>query len=160
MWNRLDARIAEWMARYCIVVARLALGVIFFWFGVLKFFPGLSDAESLVGRTVSMLTLGYVPSHVSVPILAVWECAIGLGFLSGLFTRATILLLLLQLPGTFLPLIFFPAETWKHWPYAPTLEGQYIIKNLVLIAAGLLVGATVRGGSVVADPTAQSSARS
>jgi hypothetical protein len=52
------------------------------------------------------------------------------------------------------PLVLFPAETWKQWPYAPTLEGQYIIKNLVVIAAGLLVGATVRGGSVIADPHA------
>ena len=77
-----------------------------------------------------------------------------MGFLTGLFTRATILLLVLQLPGTFLPLVLFPAETWKQWPYAPTLEGQYIIKNLVVIAAGLLVGATVRGGSVIADPHA------
>ena len=153
-WNRIDARIAAWMARYSIVIARLALGVIFFWFGVLKFFPGLSEAEALAGRTISTLTLGYVPPHIAVPILAIWECAIGLGFLSGLFTRATILLLVLQLPGTFLPLVLFPAETWKQWPYAPTLEGQYIIKNFAVIAAGLLVGATVRGGGVIADPEA------
>jgi len=151
---RMDARIAEWMARYSVVMARVALGVIFLWFGALKFFPGLSDAAPLAGRTMSTLTLGFVPSHVAVPILAIWECAIGLGFLTGLFTRATILLLVLQLPGTFVPLVLFPAETWKQWPYAPTLEGHYIIKNLVVIAAGLLVGATVRGGGVIADPEA------
>lgn len=153
-FNRMDAMIAEAMARRCVMVTRVALGVVFFWFGVLKFVPGLSDAEGLAGRTIATLTMGYVPPHVSLPILAVWECAIGLGFLTGLYTRATILLLLLQLPGTFLPLIFFPAETWKHWPYAPTLEGQYIIKNLVLISAGLLIGATTRGGRVIADPEA------
>ena len=152
--GRMDARIAEWMARYSVVMARVALGVVFLWFGVLKFFPGLSDAAPLAGRTMSTLTLGFVPPHVGVPILATWECGIGLGFLTGLFTRATIFLLVLQLPGTFAPLVLFPAETWKQWPYAPTLEGQYIIKNLVVIAAGLLVGATVRGGSVIADPHA------
>jgi len=152
--DRMDARIAEWMARYSVGMARVALGVVFLWFGALKFFPGLSDAAPLAGRTMSTLTLGYVPPHVAVPILAIWECAIGLGFLTGLFTRATILLLVLQLPGTFVPLVLFPAETWKQWPYAPTLEGQYIIKNLVVIAAGLLVGASVRGGSVIADPHA------
>jgi hypothetical protein len=80
------------------------------------------------------------------------ECLIGVGLLSGKFLRGTLLLLFLQLPGTFLPLFFFPAETWKHVPYAPTLLGQYIIKNLVLVCAGLLVGATMRGGSVIADP--------
>jgi len=148
----MDARIAEWMAHYSVVVARVALGVIFLWFGVLKFFPGLSDAAPLAGRTMSALTLGFVPPQVAVPILAVWECAIGLGFLTGLFMRATILLLVLQLPGTFVPLVLFPAETWKQWPYAPTLEGHYIIKNLVIIAAGLLVGATVRGGDA-SSPT-------
>ncbi len=152
--ERMDERIAEWMAHYSVVVARVALGVIFLWFGVLKFFPGLSDAAPLAGRTMSALTLGFVPPQVAVPILAVWECAIGLGFLTGLFMRATILLLVLQLPGTFVPLVLFPAETWKQWPYAPTLEGHYIIKNLVIIAAGLLVGATVRGGRIIADPEA------
>jgi hypothetical protein len=54
--------------------------------------------------------------------------------------------------GTFLPLVFFPAETWTRFPYAPSLEGQYIIKNLVLLGAGIVVGATVRGGSISAEP--------
>ena len=140
------------MARNEIVIARLALGIIFFWFGVLKFFPGQSAAENLASRTISVLAWGHVPPRVSMPVLAAWECAIGLGFLSGRFTRATLVLLLLQLPGTFMPLVFFPHETWKQFPYAPTLEGQYIIKNLAVIAAGMLVGATMRGGRVIADP--------
>jgi hypothetical protein len=60
----------------------------------------------------------------------------------------------LQLPGTFLPLVFFPSETWKHIPYAPTLEGQYIIKNLVLLSAGIVVGSTTMGGRIIPDPAA------
>jgi hypothetical protein len=75
---------------------------------------------------------------------------IGLGFLSGRFLRITLLLLFLQMPGTMLPLLFFPAETFTVFPYAPTLEGQYIIKNLVLLGAALVVGATVRGGQLTA----------
>jgi hypothetical protein len=59
--DRMDARITEWMARYSVVMARVALGVSFVWFGALKFFPGLSDAAPLAGRTMSTLTLGYVP---------------------------------------------------------------------------------------------------
>jgi hypothetical protein len=85
-------------------------------------------------------------------VLATWECLIGLGLLTGKFLRGTLLLLFLQLSGTFLPLFFFPVETWKHVPYAPTLVGQYIIKNLVLVCAGLLLGGTMRGGTVIADP--------
>jgi hypothetical protein len=80
------------------------------------------------------------------------ECAIGLGLIFGKFLRVTLLLLLLQMMGTFLPLVFFPAETWTHIPYEPTLEGQYIIKNLILLGAGIVVGATVRGGNIKPEP--------
>ena len=66
--------------------------------------------------------------------------------------RATLLLLFLQMVGTTLPIFFFPDVVFLRVPYAPTLEGQYIIKNLVLITAGLVIGATVRGGWLVAEP--------
>ncbi|MGI8410752.1 MAG: DoxX family membrane protein [Pyrinomonadaceae bacterium] len=142
------------MARYGIFLMRVALGIVFFWFGVLKFFPGLSVAEDLASRTISVISFGYVSPSVSVPVLAAWECTIGLGLISGKFLRLTLLLLFLQMTGTFLPLVFFPLETWVQFPYAPSLEGQYIIKNLVLLGAGIVVGATVRGGSMIADPDA------
>jgi len=140
------------MARSGIQFSRIALGVIFFWFGVLKFFPGLSPAQDLAARTISTLSFGLIPAFISLPILATWECAIGLGFLSGKFLRITILLLFLQMPGTLLPMIFFPNETFTVFPIAPTLEGQYIIKNFVLIGAGLIIGATVRGGYLITEP--------
>ena len=63
-------------------------------------------------------------------------------------------LLWLQMLGTFTPLLLFPEETFTRFPYAPTLEGQYIIKNIVLIAAGIVAGATVRGGRVEPEPAA------
>ena len=66
--------------------------------------------------------------------------------------RATLLLLILQMLGTVTPLALFPAETFTRFPYAPTLEGQYIIKNVVLVSAAVVLGATVRGGDLVADP--------
>ncbi len=151
---KLDARIVDWMARHGLTVLRVALGIIFFWFGVLKFFPGLSVAETLAARTIAKLTLGYVTPDVSRPLLAAWECAIGLGLLTGRFMRVTLGLLFLQMIGTFMPLFFFPAETFRHAPLVPTLEGQYIIKNGVLVAAGIVLGATVRGGKIIADPQA------
>jgi hypothetical protein len=70
--------------------------------------------------------------------------------------RATLFLLALQMLGTLTPMLLFPAETWQVFPISPTLEGQYIIKNLVLISAGIVIGATVRGGELVAEPEKKS----
>jgi len=152
LFDRIDIRVTSWMARFGILLLRISLGIVFFWFGVLKFFPGLSPAQDLAARTISVLSFGYVPPNISLPVLAAWECLIGLGLISGKFTRITLLLLFLQMFGTILPLFFFPKESFLHFPYAPTLEGQYIIKNLVLVSAGLVIGATVRGGAVISDP--------
>ena len=152
LFHHVDPVITQWMARNGIWLIRTSLGIVFLWFGVLKFFPGLSPAEQLAGRTIERLTFGAVPPHTSLPVLATWECLIGLGLLTGVAQRFTLLLLFLQMPGTILPLFFFPQETFLKVPFAPTLEGQYIIKNLVLISAGIVIGATVRGGRIVADP--------
>lgn len=146
--ERFDRGITRTMSRVGIPLLRVSVGIVFLWFGVLKFFPGLSPAADLATDTITVLTLGAVPPDVALLVLAVWECAIGIGLLAGRFLRLTLLLLFLQLPGTFLPLVFFPADTFLRLPYAPTLEGQYIIKNLVLVAAGIVIGATVRGGVV------------
>lgn len=151
-FDDLDARITRWMARNGVRMLRIALGLIFFWFGVLKLFPGLSPATELAGRTITILTFGLLQPQFSVPILAVWECVIGLGLISGRWMRVTILLLLAQMAGTMLPLAFFPEATFTRMPYAPTLEGQYIIKNLVLVTAALVLGATVRGGKLTSRP--------
>nr|MDQ3554564.1 DoxX family membrane protein [Chloroflexota bacterium] len=148
----LDRRVTETMARFGVPFLRISLGIVFFWFGVLKFFPGLSPADQLASRTISALTLGIMPADAALLVLAVWECAIGLGLILGVFLRLTLLLLFLQMLGTFTPLLLFPDETFTRFPYAPTLEGQYIIKNLVLIAAGIIIGATVRGGHVEPEP--------
>jgi len=150
--DRIDRRVTQWMARYGLVLMRIALGVVFFWFGVLKFFPGLSPAEALAGKTIEALTLGAVSSSTAVLILAVWECAIGLGLLTGRFMRATLALLFLQMLGTVTPLLLYPSESFVAFPYAPTLEGQYIIKNAVLIAGAVILGATVRGGRLESEP--------
>ncbi|MEN4012593.1 MAG: DoxX family protein [Bellilinea sp.] len=151
LFHQVDPKITAFMARYSIQFLRVSLGINFFWFGVLKFFPGLSPAQSLAARTIEVLSFGLVTPEVSVPLLAAWETLIGLGLISGRFLRITLLLLFVQMAGTMTPLLIFPQETFVHFPYAPTLEGQYIIKNIVLISAGLVVGSTVRGGRIV-DP--------
>ena len=131
---------------------RIALGVVFLWFGVLKFFPNLSPAEVLAARTIEALTFGNVRPDVSLPVLAVWESVIGIGLILGRWLRGILALLAVQMAGTFTPLILFPEETWTVFPIAPTLEGQYIIKNVVLVAAAIVLGATVRGGELTAEP--------
>lgn len=147
-----DARLTRWMARHGPTILRVSLGVVFLWFGVLKFVPGLSPADELATRTIHTLSFGLVGPGVSRPALALWETLIGLGLISGRFLRATLLLMALQMLGTVTPLALFPAETWAR-PLVPTLEGQYIIKNVVLVAAAIVVGATVRGGAMVASPS-------
>ena len=147
----LDVRITAALARLGVPVLRIGLGVVFLWFGALKFFPGTSPAETLAARTIEELSGGAIGPAVSLPILATWESLIGLGLLAGRFMRATLFLLALQMLGTLTPLVIFPAETFSTFPIAPTLEGQYIIKNVVLIGAAMVVGATVRGGRLVPD---------
>ena len=152
LYVRLDTNLPRWMARDGVILLRVSLGIVFLWFGVLKFFPNLSPAQELATRTMDALTVGMVPPAVCLPVLAAWECLIGIGLLSGIFMRATLLLMFVQMVGTITTMFLFPNEVFLRFPYAPTLEGQYIIKNLVLISAGVVIGATVRGGKLVADP--------
>ncbi|MGK2935856.1 MAG: DoxX family membrane protein [Gemmatimonadaceae bacterium] len=149
-----DIRLTTWMARHGITLTRVALGVVFLWFGAIKFVPGWSPAADLAARTIERISFGIVTPEIGLPLLAAWESLIGIGLLLGRFLRATLLLLFVQMPGTMLPLVLFPSETFTAFPHAPTMEGQYIIKNVVLIAAAIVVGATVRGGELRAEPIA------
>jgi uncharacterized membrane protein YkgB len=147
-----DVRLTEWLARHGVTLLRISLGAVFLWFGVLKFFPGLSPAQDLAGRTIEQLSGGLVGRQLAVQGLGALETVIGIGLLLGVFMRAVLLLLALQMLGTLTPLVLFPREVFTLVPLAPTLEGQYIIKNAVLISAAMVLGATVRGGGLVAQP--------
>ena len=122
-FEAIDRAIAGWMGRWGVPTLRVALGVVFVWFGALKPF-GLSPAADLIAATVYV-----VPAETFVPILGIWEVAIGICLLYRPLIRVGILLLALQLPGTFLPLVLLPEATFTVVPIAPTLEGQYIVKN-------------------------------
>jgi len=151
LYHRADENITAFMRGYGILFLRISVGIVFFWFGVLKFFPGLSPAQDLATATIERLTFGLIRPEISIVILATWEVLIGLGLITGKFLRATLFLLFAQMLGTMTPLVLFSSETFTRFPYAPTFEGQYIIKNLVLISAGLVIGATVRGGRIVEE---------
>ena len=151
-YQRVETRAVNWMAANGIALLRVSLGIVFLWFGALKFFPSASPAEELATATITKLTFGMLSAHTALMILAVWETAIGVALVSGVHLRAALSLLFLQMAGTLTPLALFPSETFTRFPYAPTMEGQYILKNLVLISAAIVIGATMRGGRLTAQP--------
>ena len=150
-FEKADIKITRWMAKHSLSLLRVSIGIIFFWFGVLKFFDGLSPAQDLAIKTIDIVTFGLLTPSIIILGLAIWETAIGIGLIFSLFMRETLLLLYLQMIGTFLPVLFFPSEVFNIFPYSLTLEGQYIIKNLVLLSAGIVLGATVRGGKIIQE---------
>lgn len=151
----LDRHITAWLGRHGVTFSRLSLGIVFLWFGALKFVPGWSPAADLASRTIQRVTIGYLAPEWGLLVLAAWGTLIGLGLLTGKFLRLTLLLLAVQMVGTLLPLLLFPAETFVVFPLAPSMEGQYIIKNLVLVSAATVVGATVRGKGLAPEKAAR-----
>jgi uncharacterized membrane protein YkgB len=150
-FHQADIVITTWMSKNGLTFLRISIGIIFFWFGVLKFFEGLSPAEGIAIRTIDTLTFHLLPEKVIIVGLATWEVLIGIGLLLNVFMRETLLLLFLQMIGTFTPLFLFPSDVFHVFPIALTLEGQYIVKNIVLISAGIVLGATVRGGKLTSS---------
>jgi uncharacterized membrane protein YkgB len=141
--DRLDRRIAGFMRTWGVVALRVSVAVVFIWFGALK--PlGMSPAAGLVMATVAWLPL--LSPAAWLAVIGWWEVTIGVTFLFRATLRIAIALLFLQMVGTFMPLVALPDVTFQagRVPYAPTLEGQYIIKNLIIIAAALVIGGTVR----------------
>ena len=149
---QVEQRLYAWMARNGLHLTRISLGIVFLWFGALKFFPGTTPIDTLAEHTITMITLHIVPPLLALHILAVWECVIGFGLLFGIYLRAALVLLFLHLPGTFLPLVLLPHSSWIHFPFFPSLVGHYILKNLVLVSAGIVVASTARGGRIIAHP--------
>ena len=118
---------------------RYALGLVYFHFGVLKFFPDLSPAEMLATQTVMSVTSHWLDASTALWCLAILECSIGLGLIFNVLPRLTFVLFIAHMVGTFLPLFVLPEFTFKIAPFAPNVEGQYIFKNLVFVAAGWTV---------------------
>ena len=133
----LDSKISALMDKYCQSLMRLSLAVIFIWFGLLK--PlGMSPEEELIKNTVY-----FFPPGIVLFVLGCWEVIIGIGLLYKPLLRVALLLLLIELPGTFLPLIVLPEICFNSIPFGLTLEGQYIVKNLFLIGAAFVIGSKV-----------------
>lgn len=117
----------------------VSIGIVYLWFGGLKFFTGVSPAETLAINTIDHLFLGKIPSNISIILLAFWETVIGLFLISNLFRKFTLLLALVHIVFTFTPLLFFPELTFTQVPFGLTILGQYIIKNIIILAVLLFL---------------------
>ena len=117
----------------------ISIGMVYLWFGLLKFFPNVSPAEELAKSTVDQLTFGLLPSNFSFIVLAIWETIIGILLLLNLYNRVVIIAALVHIVFTFSPLFFFPELVFKEVPFSLTLVGQYIAKNIIILSALLLL---------------------
>ncbi|HXF49865.1 MAG TPA: DoxX family protein [Verrucomicrobiae bacterium] len=139
LFGRLDSALVKFMLNWGIKLLRSSLAVVFIWFGLLKVFK-VSPVFDLVAQTVY-----WFPPEWFVPFLGFWETVVGLGLLFGKALRFVLLLFFMQMAGTFLVLIFHPGLSFQNGnPLHLTVLGEFVVKNLVLIAAGLVVGTTVR----------------
>lgn len=136
--------IHDWVAEHSVTLLRTSMGAIIFGYGILKYFPGVSPAENLVQTTVDTLTLGQVPSNVALIFVATLECVIGLSLMIGRGFRVTIYLLGFWLMGVLSPVILLPHRLFGGPAHAPTLEGQYVLKDIIFLTASLVIATTVR----------------
>jgi uncharacterized membrane protein YphA (DoxX/SURF4 family) len=131
--------------RYALILLRISIGIIYIWFGALKFFEGYSPAEDLAVNTINKLTFGLISRPVNIILLAVWEVVLGVLLVAGLRMRTALVFLFVHMLCTFTPLVFFPTLSFRYIPYGFTLAGQYIMKNIIIICAGLLLWPEKRG---------------
>lgn len=113
----------------------ISIGIVYLWFGVLKFFPELSPAEVLAQNTISLLTFNLIPPKLSIILLAIWESLIGLFLVLNIYKQFVITIALIHMAFTFTPLFLFPNLGFIHAPFQFTLLGQYIFKNIIIIGA-------------------------
>ncbi len=148
--NRIDHAITHFMGKYAITCARIALGITYLWFGALKLF-GVSPVADLVRKTSLFL-----PEKQSVPLVGALEVTIGMGLLTRIALRLTLALFFFQLASTFLVFVLHPGEAFqKGNPLLLTERGEFIVKNLVLLSAGLAVGSTARRKSEKIHPATE-----
>lgn len=113
----------------------LSIGCVYLLFGILKFFASASPAEAIAIQTMNRLTFGFIPSHITLQLLAVWETVIGLLLLINTCTKAALIFALTHIVMTFTPFFLIPEATFSSATHTPTLLGQYIFKNVIIVAA-------------------------
>ena len=132
--EKFDYWFIRFLRRLSMPFARFALFIVFFWFGILKIF-GTSPANPMVADLLHT-TMPFMSWNIFIIIFAPYEILIGITFIIPRFERLAIALLIPHMIMTSLPLFFLASLTWQGF-LTPTLEGQYIIKNLVIIALAM-----------------------
>lgn len=145
--HRARYALTRWLATYSVTALRISLGLVILGFGALKFFPGASPAEELVARTTEALTLGLVGGTTAVVATAVLETVIGVTLLTGRLLGPGMLLMSGWLVGILMPVVLFPSDMFPGG--LPTLAAQYVLKDVILVAAAMVVGAAVLGARLI-----------
>ncbi|MCC5832204.1 MAG: hypothetical protein JJU12_04085 [Chlamydiales bacterium] len=135
---KIEAKICRWAERHSLPLLRYSFALIYFWFGWLKVL-GISPADELVFRSTRWLQFPYFVTY-----LGIWEVLIGIFFAIRKLNRLALLMFFLKIPGTFFPLFTDPEECFTICPFGLTLEGQYIFKNLILVAGALVLVASLQ----------------
>jgi putative oxidoreductase len=146
----LENHIHHHLVLHSIRALRIAVGAVFLGFGLLKYFPGVSPAQNLTEATTHLLFLGLVPGDVAIVLIATLECFIGICLLAGRPMRIAIWLLAIEFVGILSPVFLLSGRLFAGPHHAPTLEGQYVLKDIILVGAGLVIAAaSFRGGRLV-----------
>lgn len=151
-FEQLENRLHHLLVLHSITFLRVSVGVVFLGFGVLKFFPNVSPAQNLAEATTHILTFALVPGSVAIVLIGAVESFIGICMLLGRWMRLAVWLLVGEFVGILSPLVLLPDRLFSGPHHAPTLEGQYVIKDITLVAAGMVIAAaTFRGGRLTRD---------
>lgn len=137
--NRIDNALIHLAEKYGHKLLESSIGLIYLWFGVLKLFPGYSPAEALAGDTLTLITFGLFSQKELLTSLAIWEIGIGILLVLKVRTRFVIWMLLIHMLGTLTPILLFPELVFATPPFGFTMVGQYIMKNIVIISAALVL---------------------
>ena len=151
-YGRLQRVVTGFLARYSVPFLRVSLGLVFLGFGLLKFAPGVSPAEDISARTVDALSLGIVEGRLATVFVAMMETAIGLCLVTGRRIKLGLGLLGMAMVGVLSPLVLFPGDLFDGKYNAPTLVGQYVLKDVVLLAGTLVVLAWELNRSALMEP--------
>ncbi|MDQ6776919.1 MAG: DoxX family membrane protein [Actinomycetota bacterium] len=151
---QLENRIHHQLVLHSITALRIAVGAIFLGFGVLKYFPGVSPAQNITEASTHILFLGLIPGDVAIRMIATLECFIGICLLANRWMRLAVWMLAIEFVGILSPLFLLPGRLFAGPDHAPNLLGQYVLKDIILVTAALvIVAATFRGGRLVrSDP--------
>jgi uncharacterized membrane protein YkgB len=120
-------------------VLSISIGLVYLWFGMLKFFPEGSPAEGLAIKTINFISFELISPRLGMILLALWETLVGVLLILFINKKPVLTVALVHQVFTFVPLIFFVDDCFVNAPYGFTLLGQYIFKNIIIVSALLVL---------------------